>query len=123
MPSLKQLTCLLQTGIWYCDPTIFTDVDFVAAESTDIPMPAERVKRTPSPATPGCSGWSSKQNIQAPANDIVASTSFCSLEEIMPIPCVENTTVNRPKRKIGKRTILTSTPYKNELQQEIDTKI
>ncbi|KAK9753009.1 DDE superfamily endonuclease [Popillia japonica] len=69
-----------ETGIWPCDPTVFTDVDFVAAETTDIPMPAERVKRTPSPATPGCSGWSSKRNIQASANDIVVSTLFCSLE-------------------------------------------
>ncbi|KAK9737071.1 hypothetical protein QE152_g11032 [Popillia japonica] len=101
-----------KTGIWSCDPNKQQH-----AETTDIPMPAERVKRTSSPATPGCSGWSSKQNIQASTNDIVASTLSCSLEGIVRIPCVGNTTVNRPKRKKGKTTILTSTRYKNELQQ------
>ncbi|CAG5047490.1 unnamed protein product [Parnassius apollo] len=63
---------------------------------------------------PGCS-YSPKPAIRAACRDLTSSFENASPSDILPIPSVQRTK-NRKQYRRGKTAIITSTPYKNELE-------
>ncbi|CAG4968026.1 unnamed protein product [Parnassius apollo] len=63
---------------------------------------------------PGCS-YSPKPAIRAACRDLTSSFENASPSDILPIPSVQRTK-NRKQNRRGKTAIITSTPYKNELE-------
>lgn len=171
-----------KTGIWPPDPTVFSELDYLPASTTDItsheapsptrsqmlPENSEMSKAagirqinetTPTKAVsqrceepqPGCS-WMSNNTGRASPVDMsnssraspetigpqpvnsrkpdniersspIRTSAFLNAlpEDIMPIPKVQ-TNAKRATRKRGKTAILTSTPYKNELEESLSEK-
>lgn len=99
-------------------------------------------KKTSDPRNlPGCSKWINRERPRSPVvspqrdeehispeatpksyPEHSTPEKIFSPEDIMPIP-VELSKKERPNRKRGKSVILTSTPYKDELQADIDKKL
>ena len=123
-----------KTGVWPVNKDVFTDADFLPSETTDIenkdnPAPinnneeatpeAEKPEqtlpgqglareRTPEPRLPF--------DISKPGTSKDTSFTFVTPEGIIPIPKIKET-AKRISRKRGKTAILTSSPYKNELEE------
>lgn len=141
-----------KTGVWPVDANVFSDADFLPSAATDIeelhrannntsPIPTtsndelHRATNNTSPTPTTLKGDISvgektpeKTNI-VPAFDAQPSTSqmndsafrLCSPTAIIPIPQT-NQNIKRISRKKGKTVVLTSTPYKEELEQSLKTK-
>lgn len=136
-----------KTGIWPPDPTVFSEVDYLPASTTDIaiheaPSPSEsqklpensefnivtdaRQKNESTPTKviftrneepqPGCSWMADNAGRSSPAE--TSAFLYASPQAIMPIPKVSANT-KRVTRKRGKTAILTSTPYKEELEESL----
>ncbi|XP_022905457.1 uncharacterized protein [Onthophagus taurus] len=139
------------TGIWPTDPSIFTDVDFLPANTTDIGLnrpsgeeviisEAEQLK-LPSPSTgvkkdmpirldDKAGEVSVNSNDEANSatpdcswmtTDNRASSFHISPAILMPIPKVKEAP-KRTNRKRGKTAVLTDAPYKKELEAAIQEK-
>ena len=123
-----------KTGVWPVNKDVFTDADFLPSETTDIenkenpapinnneeatpeaekpeqklPEPELARERTPEPKLPF--------DISKPGTSKDTSFTFVTPEGIIPIPKIKET-AKRISRKRGKTAILTSSPYKNELEE------
>ncbi|KAJ2937586.1 hypothetical protein O0L34_g12984 [Tuta absoluta] len=93
---------------------------------TDTPLTVAAITPTTPPADlgspmPGCSHWLSPTEINNRCRT-PQQTSFtvASPQEIMPLPATRKTT--RVTKKRGKTAIITSSPYKNELEETIKKK-
>ncbi|KAJ8975688.1 hypothetical protein NQ317_001790 [Molorchus minor] len=122
-----------KTGIWPTNEGIFTDDDFLPAETTNIPIENE-IQTCPIPSDnptknnetqnpqpepqPQCSWMPDSPNalIRRPS---ISSFPALSPEIAMPVPKLK-TGFNRVQRKRGKTTILTESPYKAELTEAIE---
>ena len=99
-------------GIWPFDSTVFTEVDFIASMTTDIPLnertdlgsniniqseaaepepmqsPIEQTTDQMTDSQPGCSYWPDRQNkTPEPNND--TSFLFTSPQELIPVPVAQ----------------------------------
>lgn len=138
-------------GIVPLDPSVFSEVDFVAAEVTDIPMDSEveglvahgieseiiqdhtantnniveeeEEVNTENNGDKNTSNSHPKQTSNTVANDPLPSTSFVvSPSAVVPLP--KSTVVKRnTNRKRGKTAIVTSSPFKAELMKEKTKKL
>lgn len=134
-------------GIWPYNQNKFTDSDFLAASTTDIPLrndgpetasstaeiqqnlerssPAistDFIQSTPiSEPRPGPSMQEensvSRSPIRRVCRDLTTSFQNASPKDILPIPSVEQTNQTRKNYRRGKTVLLTSSPYKNELEE------
>ncbi|KAJ8967108.1 hypothetical protein NQ317_006989 [Molorchus minor] len=122
-----------KTGIWPTNEGIFTDDDFLPAETTNIPIENE-IQTCPIPSDnptknnetqnpqpepqPQCSWMPDSPNalIRRPS---ISSFPALSPEIAMPVPKLK-TGFKRVQRKRGKTTILTESPYKAELTEAIE---
>lgn len=130
-----------ETGVWPVDSSMFDDSDFVAAETTDVPMnESEMAPGSDNHQQPSTSGklidgnYSpldleqkrehrlsteeqaeiSRLHMMSPSVNKCVSQSFNhSPEDIIPIP--KTKLKERVNRRRGKTAILTSSPYKKEL--------
>lgn len=136
-------------GIWPFNQNNFTDSDFLAASTTDVPLannesetgplnvgiqqqppppileehPLEAdlpALTTPQPQ-PGPSTLNEHSLIQSPirkvCRDLTTSFANASPQEILAIPTVEQRNQTRKNYRRGKTVVLTSTPYKIELEE------
>lgn len=142
------ISAFKKTGIWPVDQQVFTEADYLPSDTTDIPREANPVEencialqqrsitpleqphcfrdRTPPPhcsrdltPPPHCPRDpdipSAPIRIKNPSMHFVNATPA----DILPIPKVAISS-KRVSRKRGKTAILTSTPYKNELEETIN---
>ncbi|XP_037977944.1 MFS-type transporter clz9 isoform X2 [Plutella xylostella] len=145
-------------GIWPFNQNNFTESDFLAASTTDVPLahepgidepsnveiqqqqppileehplepdlPASTTPNNPHPTTaisepqPGPSSLNVHRLIRSPVRkvcrDLTTSFENASPQEILAIPTVEQRHQTRKNYRRGKTVVLTSTPYKNELEE------
>ncbi|CAG9562808.1 unnamed protein product [Danaus chrysippus] len=143
-------------GIWPFNQNNFTDSDFLAASTTDIPITNYETETTSStadiqqpsstvnnqqplppplepilpavhqetPISEPQSGPSMQQEnsvsrspIRRVCRDLTTSFENASPKDILPIPTVEQRNQTRKNYRRGKTVVLTSTPYKNELEE------
>ena len=77
---------------------------------------------------PGCSHWDITGNSVAETCNVSGLSQekpsiFCiSPEQIIPIPHVGKDNITKRKRHKGKTTVITSSPYKTELQKRVELK-
>nr|CAI5854506.1 unnamed protein product [Callosobruchus analis] len=131
-------------GIWPYGQTVSFDIDFAPSLTTDIPqteklpiaealqaLPETTTPATPPPVVdsqimtqceieaepqPGCSTWMSPVKVyQSPTTPPELVFSVVSPQQVMPDPATRK--VIRVTRKRGKTAIITSYPYKNELER------
>ncbi|KAJ8975956.1 hypothetical protein NQ317_011924 [Molorchus minor] len=125
------------TGIWPPNPDIFTDADFLAADTTEIDENEQVAQQIDEPQ-PCCSKSLSSANVvpdaaareeisdsddeplanlrQSSNQDSPSARSFLiSPAQIMPIP--KNKQTKRVTKRRGKTAIITSSPYRQELQE------
>lgn len=121
-------------GIYPYNPDVFTDVDFAASEVTDQPFmqnsqQQEVLDGSTEISTEIESQPSSSSTLTLSNRPITPQPTSCSSgtrvflvspEDIHPVP--KSTHARAQKRKRGTATILTDSPYKNELLQEINKK-
>lgn len=129
------------TGIWPFNPTIFPDSAFAASatsdrpeNTTDLEIEPENVPLQNAPANnddqPGCSHWGPgepqvlnevQQNESIPNQPSTSQGNFgVSPEAIMPLPHVGRTNVRKTNHRKGKTVVVTSSPYKLELEKSIE---
>lgn len=150
-------------GVWPYDPQIFTESDFLASMTTDIPgtqnlpLPvqpnenetqqnSEKAKAIQAIPTnmdiinqtneddntmqvdtvddpqPGCSSWLGQSPPLGIVQPVVQDTVFtlASPKQLLPVPVTSQK--KRISRARGKTTIITSSPYKQELEEAIRQK-
>ncbi|KAL4710110.1 hypothetical protein ACJJTC_016512 [Scirpophaga incertulas] len=85
----------------------------------DIPLATSTT--TTSSVKPGCSNWFDDTEInKTPSTPQKSTFSVASPQQIMPFPATRK--ISRVVRKRGKTAIITSSPYKNELEESIKKK-
>ena len=143
-------------GIWPFDPSVFTESDFIASETTDIPIVENSTPPPLPPQTantqvhtdtqiqadddnpitnihssntntnnmnntePGCSHWQTQQSPQKSKDPRETIFAIASPKQLLPVPVTTQT--KRVSRKRGKTAIITSSPYKSELEEEMRKK-
>ncbi|CAH1956209.1 unnamed protein product [Acanthoscelides obtectus] len=136
-----------KTGIWPTNEGIFTDDDFLPAETTNIPIaeteiaptqvtqvddfpennsfndpstpPPRELKETSNETQNGSLPWMSDTPIAPIKKVITSSYPAVSPEAFIPVPKL-TTTVKRVQRKRSKTTIITESPYKAELTEALE---
>ncbi|KAJ8982004.1 hypothetical protein NQ317_004091 [Molorchus minor] len=112
------------TGIWPPNPDIFTDADFLAADTTEIDENEQVAQQIdePQPYAAAREEISDSDdeplaNLRQGSNqDSPSARSFLiSPAQIMPIP--KNKQTKRVTKRRGKTAIITSSPYRQELQE------
>lgn len=114
------------TGIWPINMDVFTDADFLPSEPTNIELINTSETGTSSSfvqagtdslPTPSTSSVNSPATTKA-----LVSTSFvhASPQNIVAVPHVETKEKRKTNRKKGRAAILTSSPYKTELEIAIE---
>lgn len=137
-----------KTGVWPLNPAVFVDHDFAPSETTDRKHEPTVVQDTqhvavqdPKPtADQGMADpvfFQGSERIAAQVPDPVPcqvvlesvtpksqllSKLTCSPEDILPIPSCSGIRSNKKPRKHGKTAVITESPYKSELQVEINVK-
>lgn len=122
-------------GIVPYDITVFSETDFLPATTTDIELP-QNDKQDPlaSLATtdsqrsvddinnrqPGCSFWTNDEQPTS-AQEVDTSFKLVSPRQLILIP--RTTQKQRMSRKRGKTAIITSSPYKIELEENIKKRL
>lgn len=130
-----------KTGIWPVDKNVFEESDFLPASTTDIPIPADQATETeeqPSEGLRDDTRYTAENNNvnlveeelmddpgtseKLPAQRTVATGSsfkVASPEIMFAIPKVDKKNKRKPSNKRGKTVVLTDSPYKNELVEEM----
>lgn len=104
-----------KTGIWPVDMNVFNDADFLPSVTTDIQLPIDIANEaTVSNAQEALTSppLSNPENLDMPSCSNFQSNSP---ENILPIPKIAQKN-KRVSKNRGKSTILTSSPYKEKLQ-------
>lgn len=130
-----------KTGIWPVDRNVFKESDFLPCSTTDIilaPTVEETETKEEMPEEPKrnasvepCDRHQAivsrrKTPEQSSAVEQVAASSnfqVISPEIILAIPKVDKKSKRKPSNRRGKTVVLTGTPYKNELVEEIKRKV
>lgn len=103
-----------KTGVWPVDMNVFSEADFLPSATTDLeiePLNASDVnvrEKTPDENIDPQEGTSKNTD---------TSFQFVSPKALLPVPHVDRTNTKRTTRRKGKTTILTSSPYKSELEE------
>ncbi|XP_031328936.1 uncharacterized protein LOC116159965 [Photinus pyralis] len=118
-------------GIWPLNPNVFTDIDFAPSDVTERPTDAEiseieqhimNDRQTPPPQQPADTENNTSLHGNLASSEDAAlpgcSNSFTVGPEVVcPIP---KGVRNKATRQRGKAAILTSTPYKDDLEEQIN---
>ncbi|XP_067216924.1 uncharacterized protein [Linepithema humile] len=111
------------TGIYPYNPNIFTDLDFLPSEITDIPV--ENDPKTGNllnlPINPSTSSNKLPQPFQAPGPS--AEKIKNCIEELSPLPNAAAKRLTSRKRRSEKSAILTSSSYKKTLEEKENVKL
>lgn len=116
-----------KTGISPLNSDIFGEVDFLASSTTDIELPSEEQEMSQHLPSKDCARYeASASTVECSSNTkrfspLRNSFQVVSPEEVMPIPKVVGGK-KRVSRRRGKTAVLTSSPYKRKLLEEISNK-
>lgn len=126
------------TGICPLNKHVFGEADFLPAHPTDIPLNGEQEEEDPdNPVAPPIMATVNEPELEVadepehpsavpePVTPNVTRNLFrpgSSPQEIMPLPKVATTTRTKRSRPQGRALIMTASPYKNELESEIQKK-
>lgn len=110
-----------KTGIYPCNADIFTDIDFLSSSVTDRPVPNE----------PNIDGMSNSTAItedlavagSSKAGDGNGNPTFVSPELVRPYPVAPPRKKTTAGRKPGRTRILTDTPEKLEIEENLKAKM
>ena len=123
------------TGIYPFNPNVFTELDYLPAEGLDISdlvyeehkndkdisktsknvpqVPKDQPPPEPLPSTSSTPGPSSQSSPSTPRCTISAI-----MKQISPVPAVAERRLNVRRRRAARSEILTSSPYKSELERK-----
>lgn len=121
-----------KTGIYPVDRNVFTEEMFSAAQPTDIPeeLNFNNNIREVLPETPPRSSKMSKEDtlhISEPSTsrcqqEASSEAMYFSPEMILPYPKATKKTLHTKKPRTGETVVLTSTPFKTELEKSLERK-